>query len=479
MKGYELTATQAAVMLDKKEISSKELVTACIERIKTTDDSINAFLHVDEQSATQQAMLSDERRAKGESLGVFDGVPYALKDNICTKDIPTTCASRILENFVPPYSATVYDRLNAAGGVMVGKTNMDEFAMGSSCENSYFKATRNPHDTSKVPGGSSGGSAACVAALQVPLSLGSDTGGSIRQPAGFCGVVGLKPTYGAVSRYGLVAFASSLDQIGPFGRTVDDVAMMCDIIYGHDKHDATSLSQEFSRDKRGLKGLKVALPKEYFGEGINPDIKKAVLFAVEAMRKEGAIVSEISLPTTDYALSAYYIVSSAEASSNLARFDGVKYGYRAQADTLNDMYKKSRSEGFGSEVKRRILLGTYVLSSGYYDAYYKRAKLLQRQMCEEYNTALQQYDILLTPISPTTAFGIGEKTESPTEMYAADICTVPLNLTGLPGLCVPCGMSGGLPVGMQFIGRHGSDFELLSVAKEYERLVGGFVKAEV
>ncbi len=477
---HKLSAKKSAEMMEKGEISSLELTRSCLERIDAVESKVDAFLTVTAERALKQARLSDERRAKGETLGALDGIPYSVKDNICTKGVRTTCASKILENFIPPYSATVQERLERSGAVLLGKLNMDEFAMGSSCENSYFKLTRNPFDTTRVPGGSSGGSAAAVAACEGALSLGSDTGGSIRQPAGLCGVVGFKPSYGAVSRYGLIAFASSLDQIGPLGRSVEDVEKMFDVICGHDIKDATSLTKPPQKTYTDLKNTVIGLPKEYFGDGIEPQTREKVMQAVKVLEAAGVKFKEVSIPSLGYSLSAYYIISSAEASSNLARFDGVKYGYRAECDTLDEMYKKSRSEGFGDEVKRRILLGTYVLSSGYYDAYYKRAKLLQRRFTAEFREVLSGCDMLLTPISMSTAFKIGEKNSLPLEMYAADSCTVTVNLAGLPALSIPCGLSkDSLPIGMQLIGRHGSDYALLSVGAQYEELVGGFAVAQL
>ena len=432
----------------------------------------------------QQAEKVDAKIAAGETIGALAGIPVAVKDNICTKGTATTCASKMLENFVPPYDATVVEKLAAADAVIPGKVNMDEFAMGGSCENSAFKATKNPWDLARVPGGSSGGSAACVAACEVPLSLGSDTGGSVRCPAGLCGIVGLKPTYGAVSRFGLVAFASSLDQIGPFARTVDDTALLFSVISGQDAgRDATSKPYTFSglEKMESLNGLRVGIPKEYYGEGVAADVKEAVLKAVEQLRGLGAQVVEVSLPSTPYALSAYYIISSAEASSNLSRYDGVKYGYSGKRDgTLNDLYLSTRTEGFGMEVKRRIMLGTYVLSSGYYDAYYKRAKMLQRLIGEEFDKAFAQCDVLVTPTTPTTAFRLGEKTNDPLAMYASDICTTTANIAGLPGVSVPCGFDAqGLPIGMQLLGPKWSESKLLGVAKCYETAVGGFAVKEM
>ncbi len=479
-KLYELTAKKAGSLLRTGEVTSAELTQACLDRIDDVEDKVAAYITVTAEKAMQDAKKSDERRKKGETIGPLDGIPYAVKDNICTKGIATSCASRMLENFVPPYNATAFDRMEKAGGILLGKLNMDEFAMGSSCENSYFKTTRNPFNTACVPGGSSGGSAAAIAACEGMVTLGSDTGGSIRQPAGLCGVVGFKPSYGTVSRYGLVAFASSLDQIGPLGRSVDDVKAVFDVIHGHDRMDATSIDKELVKHERSLKGTVVGLPKEYFSDGIEDETKEKVLAAAKEMEKAGAIIKDVSIPSTGYSLSAYYIISSAEASSNLARYDGVKYGMRVETDNLDELYKKTRTEGFGDEVKRRILLGTYVLSSGYYDAYYKRAKLLQRRFAAEFDSVLSQCDMLLTPIAPSPAFKIGERNTDPIKMYAGDSCTVTVNLAGLPALALPAGLSkDGLPIGLQLIGRHSDDYSLLSVGAQYEKLVGGFAAPEV
>lgn len=483
MELYKKTAAELSLMLKNKEVSAKEIAQSTIERIEKTDKDIDAFLTVTAENAIKKAQEIDDKIAAGEALGALAGIPVAIKDNICTKDVKTTCASKMLESFVPPYNATVIQKLDAAGAVIPGKVNMDEFAMGSSCENSAFKATKNPWDLSRVPGGSSGGSAACVAACEVPLSLGSDTGGSIRCPAAYCGVVGLKPTYGAVSRFGLVAFASSLDQIGPFARTVDDTAMLFSAICGSDKmHDATSKDYAVNGvQSTDCKGLRIGVPKEYFGKGISEPVQKSVLAAIEKYREMGAEIKEISLPSTDYALSAYYIISSAEASSNLARYDGVKYGYSGNREgNLHELYLSTRSAAFGKEVKRRIMLGTYVLSSGYYDAYYKRAKMLQRMIGQEFTTAFEGCDVIIAPVTPTTAFKLGEKTSDPLEMYAADICTVTVNIAGLPAISVPCGEDeNGMPIGMQIIGAKFSESKLLGVAKCYETAVGGFKLKEM
>lgn len=482
MEWYELTALQLGEKIRAGEVSAVEAAQAALDRMAALQPDNNAFITTLADHALAEAEAVQKKLAAGEELGPLAGVPMALKDNICTRGVKTSCASRILGDFTPPYDATLTERLRAAGSVLLGKLNMDEFAMGGSCENSYFKPTKNPWDTTRVPGGSSGGSAASVAACEVPLSLGSDTGGSIRCPAGLCGIVGLKPTYGAVSRFGLVAFASSLDQIGPFGRTVDDVALLFSAICGRDAaHDATSKEYAFPGITTGVKGLRVGVPKEYFGKGVSAENKAAVLKAVDDLKALGAEIVEISLPSTDYALSAYYIISSAEASSNLARYDGVKYGYSGNREgNLNDLYLSTRSEGFGAEVKRRIMLGTYVLSSGYYDAYYKRAKMLQRMIAQEFEDAFRKCDVIATPTTPTTAFRLGEKTSDPLEMYASDICTVTVNIAGLPGISVPCGFgAGSLPIGLQLIGPKFSEAKLLGVAKTYETARGGFAVKEL
>ena len=411
----------------------------------------------------------------GEIDGNLAGIPIGIKDNMCTKGVKTTCASKMLENFVAPYSATVVEKLNEENIINLGKLNMDEFAMGSSTENSYFPKTRNPWNLNKVPGGSSGGSAAAVAANLVPWALGSDTGGSIRQPASLCGVVGLKPTYGLVSRYGLVAFASSLDQIGPITKDVKDAAILLNVIAGHDEKDTTSCNIE-KKDytkalKNDVKGLKIAVPTEFFAEGINEEVKASLEKAIEKYKELGAKVEEVSLDIATYALATYYIIACAEASSNLGRFDGIRYGYRSpEAKDLKEIFKKSRSEGFGPEVKRRIILGTYVLSSGYYDAYYKKAQQARTLVMNKFNKVFEEYDVILTPTSPVTAFDIGSKSENPLEMYLADICTVSVNIAGLPGISIPCGVdSEGLPIGMQLIGNKFQEETILNAAYTYEQ----------
>jgi aspartyl-tRNA(Asn)/glutamyl-tRNA(Gln) amidotransferase subunit A len=477
---YEYGAAELSRMMAASECSAREVTQSVLTRARQTEEKVGAYLTLCETEALESAENVDRRRAAGERLSPLAGIPVAVKDNICTKDIKTTCASKILYNFVPPFDATVVEKLRGAGAVIVGKTNLDEFAMGSSCENSAFLTTRNPRDLSRVPGGSSGGSAAAVAAGSAVLALGSDTGGSIRQPASYCGVVGLKPTYGAVSRYGLVAFASSLDQIGPFARTVEDAAMLQGVICGPDARDATSAQRDYpdfaASLRRSVKGLRIGVPNEYFGQGVTDEVRECVLHAVRALEREGAQVHAVSLPSTSAALSAYYIISSAEASSNLARYDGVKYGYRAKEyDSLTDLYERSRSEGFGDEVKRRIMLGTFVLSSGYYDAYYKRAKLLQRRVMAEFSDAFKNCDAIATPTAPFTAFPVGQNVDDPLSMYAADVCTVTVNIASLPALSVPCGKdAAGLPVGLQLIGPRFSEQALLDAAACYEALTGGF-----
>lgn len=479
-KLYSLSATSMKELLDKKEVSSVEITKSVIERIEKTDKDINAYISYNFENAVKQAQEVDEKRAKGETVGALAGIPIAVKDNICVKNLKATCASKMLENFVAPYNATVTEKLYANDAIIIGKTTMDEFAMGSSGENSALAIAKNPWDIQRVPGGSSSGSAATVAASQVPFALGSDTGGSIRQPSAFTGIVGLKPTYGAVSRYGLVAFASSLDQIGPMARTVDDTAMLFGAICGRDAKDATSKNYTFEGYTDSVKGMRIGVPKEYYGEGVSAVVKEKVYAAIETLKAQGAEIIDISLPSTEYALSAYYIIACAEASSNLGRYDGVKYGYSGNRTAgLNEMYESTRSEGFGDEVKRRIMLGTYVLSSGYYDAYYKRAKMLQQNIVKEYNEAFKSCDVILTPTSPITAFKFGEKTDNQVEMYAADICTVTVNIAGLPGINVPCGFdSNNLPIGFQIIGKKFRESDILTVAKCYEKTVGGFAVKE-
>ena len=485
MKLYEFPAYKLSEMLRNKEISSRELTEAVFVRADEVDQKVEAYLSRDREAALKMADAADGMIAAGKNTSRLCGIPVGIKDNISTTGIATTCASKMLENYVPVFNATVADKLEAAGCVFSGKLNMDEFAMGSSTENSYFKTTKNPFNLGCVPGGSSGGSAAAVSSCEAVVALGSDTGGSIRQPSSLCGVVGLKPTYGSVSRYGLVAFASSLDQIGPIGRCVEDVALLQDEIQGHDPMDATSADRSYASLFDGLSdsvtGLKIGIPSEYFGGGVKHEVAEAVMTAVRELEKRGAKAVPISLPSTGYALSAYYIIACAEASSNLARFDGVKYGYRAKdCDGLIDMYEKTRSEGFGREVKRRIMLGTFVLSSGYYDAYYKKAKLLQKRIQQEFSDAFSSVDVIVTPTSPFEAFGIGEKTGDPLSMYAADICTVTVNIAGLPAVSVPCGYSAkGLPYGMQIIGRKFDEQTVLNTALAHQRAFGEFRRPEL
>lgn len=453
------------------ETKPSEWVAMSLDGIQRLDDAIDSFLTVDRGSAMEHAKRLDD----GTPNTRLYGIPYALKDNICTEGMLTTAASRILENYIPPYSATVHRKLTDMGAVLVGKTNMDEFGMGSSTENSAYKLTKNPHDLSAVPGGSSGGSAAAVAAGLVPFALGSDTGGSIRQPAAFCGVVGLKPTYGRVSRYGLMAFASSLDQIGPFTRTVEDAAFVLQGISGHDERDSTSAPNDVPDFVNGLgdgvRGLRVGVVRDMDTEGLHPGVEQAVEKAIEALRAAGAEIVDVSLPNSHYAVATYYLIAPAEASSNLSRYDGVRYGRRAEGESLLEMYERTRSEGFGLEVKRRILIGTYVLSSGYYDAYYKRAQQVRTLIRQDYNEAFETCDVIVTPTAPTPAFRIGGVSEG-LSMYLNDLYTIPANLAGLPGISVPCGMVDGLPVGIQFVGRAFDEATLLRVAYTYEQVRG-------
>ena len=472
---YKLTAHEAMDLLNKKEVSSAELCREAIDRIEKNDKTVQSFITNTFDEALKTAEKTDKKIASGEKLLPLEGIPMAVKDNICTKGIRTTCASRMLENFVPPYDAFVADKLKKINAPILGKTNMDEFAMGSSTETSYFKKTTNPYDSSRVPGGSSGGSAAAVGADLAYYALGSDTGGSIRQPASFCGVVGLKPTYGTVSRYGLVAFASSLDQIGPITKDVKDAALVMNLISGHDRMDSTSLklgSVDYTADlDKDIKGLKIGIPNEYMGEGIGEEVKKAVLEAVKMYEDMGAEIEYFDMPSLKYTLPAYYIISSAEASSNLARFDGIRYGYRTdEFSDLEELFKKTRSEGFGSEVKRRIMLGTYVLSSGYYDAYYKKGQQVRTVVRGAFEDAFKKYDVILAPTSPQTAFKFGEKTDDPMQMYLSDICTVSVNIAGLPAISVPCGFdSDNLPIGLQLIGNSFCENTILRAAYAFEK----------
>ncbi len=471
----ELTICKALKLLEEKKISSVELVEETFKHIKRIDPKVKAFLYLDEEGAIKQAKKADELREKGNKSRLL-GVPISIKDNMCIKGLPTTCASKILENFIAPYDATVIEKLRAEGAIFIGKTNLDEFAMGSSTENSAFFPTHNPWDLERVPGGSSGGSAAAVASRMGLGSLGSDTGGSIRQPACFCGVVGLKPTYGRVSRYGLVAFASSLDQIGPFATNVEDTALLLQIISGHDPKDSTSAPFDVPDYLQFIKknentSYKIGLPKEYFEGGIDKEMAKVIEDLIEKLKKKHQI-KEISLPHTEYAVATYYIIAPAEASSNLARYDGVKYGFRAEAKSLMEMYKKSRALGFGREVKRRIMLGTYALSAGYYDAFYLKASKVRTLITQDFLKAFEEVDLILTPVSPTPPFKIGEKIADPLQMYLSDIFTIPVNLAGVPGLSLPIGLtSNDLPVGLQIIGPHFKDELVLSLAYQIEKEV--------
>ena len=469
----ELTVHELQEKLENKELTITDITKAYVNRIDKKEKDVQAFVTTLKDEALEEAKELESKETDGD----FVGIPIGIKDNICTKGIKTTCSSRMLENFVSPYDATVIEKIKKENMINLGKLNMDEFAMGGSTEYSYFKKTRNPWNLNKVPGGSSGGSAAAVASRMVPWALGSDTGGSIRQPASFCGVVGLKPTYGAVSRYGLVAFASSLDQIGPITKDVYDSAMLLNIIAGYDKRDTTSSNVE-KKDytkalKNDVKGLKIGVPKEFFGEGINEEVKESLENAIKVYKELGAEVEEFSLDIAKYSLATYYIIACAEASSNLGRFDGIRYGYRAKEfKDLKDLYRKSRSEGFGPEVKRRIILGTYVLSSGYYDAYYKKAQQVRTLVMNEFNKAFQKYDVLLTPTSPTVAFDIGSKSNNPLEMYLADICTVSVNIAGLPGISIPCGVDKeNMPIGMQLIGDKFQEEKILNAAYTFEQKI--------
>ena len=475
MKLYELTVHEIVDKLNSGEITSEELVISYFDRIKEKDGDIKAYVSTLEEKALEKAREIDLRRKNGEKLGKFAGVPIGIKDNMCITGTKTTCSSKMLENFVAPYDATVIEKLNQEDMIYLGKLNMDEFAMGSSTESSAFAKTANPWDLDRVPGGSSGGSAAAVAADMAPWTLGSDTGGSIRQPASLCGVVGLKPTYGLVSRYGLVAFASSLDQIGPITKDVTDSAMLLNLIAGHDEKDSTSVNMEkidYTKAlQKDVKGMRIGVPKEYLEEGINEEVKNAILEVAKKYEEMGAIVEDCSFEVGQYATAVYYIIADAEASSNLGRFDGIRYGYRTENfNNLKDIYKNSKSEGFGPEVKRRIMLGTYVLSSGYYDAYYKKAQKVRTIIRNTYAELFEKYDLLLTPTSPITAFKIGEKSDNPLEMYMADICTVPVNIGGLPGISIPCKLdSNGLPIGFQLLAKPFNEEAILRAAYTFEQ----------
>lgn len=465
MELTDLTVHELMEKVKNKETTIEEITKAYADRINEKEPEVNAFV----------STRLDE--AIAESKNPEAGIPIGIKDNICTKGIKTTCSSKMLENFVSPYDATVITKIKEKNMPILGKLNMDEFAMGSSTENSSIKITRNPWKLNKVPGGSSGGSAAAVAANLVPWALGSDTGGSIREPASFCGIVGLKPTYGLVSRSGLVAFASSLDQIGPMTKDVEDSALLLNIIAGHDENDSTSVKREkidYTKNlKNPIKGMKIGVPKEFFGEGINPEVKKSLENSIEEYKKLGAIVEECSLDVSESSLAAYYIIACAEASSNLGRFDGIRYGYRAKDyKNLKELFVKSRTEGFGKEVKRRIILGTYVLSSGYYDAFYKKAQKVRTYVKNKFDECFKKYDVLLTPVAPTTAFDIGSKTNNPLEMYLADICTVSINIASVPAISIPCGVdSNNMPIGMQLIGNRFQEEKILNAAYAIEQQI--------
>ena len=470
-----LRVSELATEMQRKALSSAEATEAYLGQMEKVEPHVKAYLHITAERAMERAKAIDERRAKDEALPPLAGVPAALKDNMCTRGVVTTCASKMMEHFTPPYQATVVDKLEESGAVFLGKLNMDEFAMGSSTESSYFHLTHNPHDLGRVPGGSSGGSAAAVAAREAAYTLGSDTGGSIRQPASFCGVVGMKPTYGTVSRNGLVAFASSLDQIGPLTKDVRDNALVLQAIAGHDPLDTNSLRRAYGDFAAGLgqgvKGMKLAVVKEFFGEGLSGNVRRVVESALERYRTLGAAVEEVSLPSLTHALPTYYVISSAEASSNLACFSGVGFGHRtAEFADIDELYERSRSEGFGREVKRRIMLGTFALSAGYYDAYYKKALQVRTLIMRDFDRVFSEYDAIVSPVAPTTAYRIGEKTQDPLEMYLGDAYTVPVNVAGIPALSMPCGFDEErLPVGMQLMGKAFSEAQLYRIAYAWEQ----------
>jgi aspartyl-tRNA(Asn)/glutamyl-tRNA(Gln) amidotransferase subunit A len=469
-----LTLHDATNKLRKRELSSVELTQAVFERISDTEAKIHAYITLAQDAALEQARQADERLKRDGGASPLLGIPIAVKDNFLTCGLRTTCASKLLGDFIPPYDATTVQRLRAASAVVTGKTNLDEFAMGSSAENSAFFPTRNPWNLDRISGGSSGGSAAAVAADQCIVALGTDTGGSIRQPAACCGVVGLKPTYGRVSRFGIIAFASSMDQVGPMTKDVRDAALLLEAIAGHDPADSTSVERVVPRYTDALtgdiKGLRIGIPKEYFVLGMQPEVERAVRVAVQELDKKGAVIEEISLPHTEYAVAVYYIVATAEASSNLARYDGMRYGHRANARDLTETYMISRDEGFGAEVKRRIMLGTYALSAGYYDAYYLKAQRVRTLIKQDFDEVFKRCDVIVTPTMPTTAFKIGEKTQDPLQMYLSDIYTISINLAGLPALSLPCGFDqDGMPIGMQIIGKHFDESTILRAAHAYEQ----------
>ncbi|HUN59116.1 MAG TPA: Asp-tRNA(Asn)/Glu-tRNA(Gln) amidotransferase subunit GatA [Candidatus Binataceae bacterium] len=468
-----LTVAEARDLLRRREISALELTRACLERIALVDPKINAFITVCNREANEQAATADRRLASGDAPSLC-GIPIAVKDVYLTRDVRTTCASRILDNFVPPFDATTIARLRANGAVFVGKANMDEFAMGSSTENSAYGPTHNPHDVERVPGGSSGGSAAAVAADECLAALGTDTGGSIRLPASYCGVVGLKPTYSRISRYGIIAYASSLDQVGPFSKTVRDTAILLQDLAGLDPRDSTCSAKPVPNYEAALtgdvEGLRIGVPKEFFVEGMEPDIERAVRAALESYKALGAHTVEVSLPHTSYAVAAYYLIATAEASANLARFDGMRYGLRVDSDNTLDLYNRTRDRGFGAEVKRRIMLGTFALSAGYYDAYYLKAQKVRTLIRRDFERAFESCDIIATPVAPTTAFKLGEKLSDPLQMYLSDILTISVNLAGLPGMSIPCGRDAkGMPIGLQLIGQPFDEEAILRAGDAYER----------
>jgi aspartyl-tRNA(Asn)/glutamyl-tRNA(Gln) amidotransferase subunit A len=474
---YALTIHELGDLLERREVTAREVTEAFYRRIDAVDERVHAYLTLTRELAFEQAERADRRRLAGEQSALL-GIPLAVKDVICTKGVRTTCGSKILQHFVSPYDATVMERLDAAGAILLGKANMDEFAMGSSTEHSAYGATRNPWDLSTIPGGSSGGSAAAVAADTCAAALGTDTGGSIRQPAACCGIVGLKPTYGRVSRYGLIAFASSLDQIGPMTKDVRDAALLLNVIGGKDARDSTSADiamPDFTQSLTGeVRGLRIGIPREYFIEGIDPEVEQSVRDAVKALEAAGAVTQDISLPHSAYGVAVYYILAPSEASSNLARYDGIKYGYRTpEWSNLRDMYMRTRDEGFGTEVKRRIMLGTYALSAGYYDAYYKKAQQVRTLILRDFEEAFRQVDAIVAPTAPTPAFKIGEKTSDPLQMYLSDVFTIPVNMAGIPGISIPCGFSStGLPIGLQVIGKPFDEGTVLQVAHAFEQQTG-------
>jgi aspartyl-tRNA(Asn)/glutamyl-tRNA(Gln) amidotransferase subunit A len=478
MELCDQTASKLAKMLRKGEVSSREITESVFKRIDEKEDVINAFITITREKALRQADLADERFRKNERIPLLNGIPIAIKDILCTKGIRTTCGSRILGNYIPPYDATTVKKVLQSGAILIGKTNMDEFGMGSSNENSAFGPAHNPFNPTRVTGGSSGGSAAAVAAGETILAMGTDTGGSIRLPSAFCGIVGIKPTYGRASRYGLISYASSLDQVGPLGRTVEDCAMLMNVICGHDRLDTTSADvkkPDFHKSlNKGIKGVKIGMPKEYFIEGLDPQIKGRIIEAASLLTKHGAEVIDISLPHARYAISAYYLLATAEASSNLARYDGVRYGFRSSENVagLIEMYETTRSEGFGKEVKRRIMLGTYALSAGYYDAYYLKAQEARAMIKQDFDEAFKEVDCMITPVSPCLPFKIGERMDNPLQMYLVDIYTVSLNLSGLPGMSINSGFVDGLPVGFQIIGKAFDEEMVLRIGHAYEQMTG-------